>query len=405
LANNRAKRRIIELMRTLVVPDDMLTNKHTDNNNKKGYDPTSNGPPNNGDTSDDQGRVRVLLRFLCAPESLVVDKSPLPRLPIPHPRVMTHSTSAATPQNKNNSHVDKPTSTSHDVDISPLPLSSCGAAVYSLVQSCKLHKVVFRRNQLQYHHVDGQCTTRPLTAEEVQQKGSGWERETEQMSTDLMFTSVGYRSVPIAGVPFDVVKHRIPNEKGRIIQYNTGSIEDDKEMMTIEHMDGGMRVLSRTLNELLDETQNNIYSQSQKIPTSAAADEYDNENTYQNEEKTMKKEDDHYAGLYVVGWLKRGPSGTIATSVSDAKETATMVVKDLLSMEEDAEKPSGDEEEEEEEEERPLESLLHAHGAKVTPWVDWSTWQKINEREIAAGSARSPQKPRVKVLSRKAMIT
>lgn len=34
-------------------------------------------------------------------------------------------------------------------------------------------------------------------------------------------------------------------------------------------------------------------------------------------------------GLYVVGWLKRGPSGIIGTNMLDAKETVASILEDL----------------------------------------------------------------------------
>lgn len=33
-------------------------------------------------------------------------------------------------------------------------------------------------------------------------------------------------------------------------------------------------------------------------------------------------------GVYVTGWLKRGPSGIIGTNIPDAKETAVSVIDD-----------------------------------------------------------------------------
>jgi ferredoxin--NADP+ reductase len=33
-------------------------------------------------------------------------------------------------------------------------------------------------------------------------------------------------------------------------------------------------------------------------------------------------------GLYVAGWLKRGPSGIIGTNISDAQQTATALILD-----------------------------------------------------------------------------
>lgn len=38
---------------------------------------------------------------------------------------------------------------------------------------------------------------------------------------------------------------------------------------------------------------------------------------------------DAHGGLYVCGWAKRGPTGTVATNIADAQETAARVLKDL----------------------------------------------------------------------------
>jgi len=38
---------------------------------------------------------------------------------------------------------------------------------------------------------------------------------------------------------------------------------------------------------------------------------------------------DAHGGLYVCGWVKRGPQGTVATNIPDAQETAKRVLKDL----------------------------------------------------------------------------
>lgn len=35
------------------------------------------------------------------------------------------------------------------------------------------------------------------------------------------------------------------------------------------------------------------------------------------------------SGLYVSGWLRRGPSGIIATNITDARDTVKSVVQDV----------------------------------------------------------------------------
>ena len=47
--------------------------------------------------------------------------------------------------------------------------------------------------------------------------------ETEEIPTDLVFRSVGYRGIPLQGVPFDDDLGVIPNQKGRILDKTGGS--------------------------------------------------------------------------------------------------------------------------------------------------------------------------------------
>ncbi|CAI5975986.1 unnamed protein product [Closterium sp. NIES-65] len=83
----------------------------------------------------------------------------------------------------------------------------------------------------------------------------------------LVFKSIGYRSLPIAGLPFNQRSGTVPNELGRVLQASGTD------------------------------------------PASEARYE---------------------PGLYVVGWLKRGPTGIIGTNLIDAEETHTMAVRRLL---------------------------------------------------------------------------
>ncbi len=90
-------------------------------------------------------------------------------------------------------------------------------------------------------------------------------RPTDQYETipvGLVFRSVGYRGVPLPGVPFYDRWGTIPNEKGRVLT---------------DYSDDGQQVI----------------------------------------------------GEYVVGWIKRGPSGVIGTNRPDALETVEMLLEDL----------------------------------------------------------------------------
>jgi ferredoxin--NADP+ reductase len=67
----------------------------------------------------------------------------------------------------------------------------------------KVEAVEFVRNEL-HHGSDGTLRARPTGAHETLEAG-------------LVFRSIGYRGVPIDGVPFDEWKGKVPNEEGRIV--------------------------------------------------------------------------------------------------------------------------------------------------------------------------------------------
>lgn len=77
-----------------------------------------------------------------------------------------------------------------------------------LVGSTKLEKVILEKNQ--------------LSGEAFKQSARGT-GETIELETGILFRSIGYRGVPIAGVPFHESWGTIPNEKGRITD-NDGNI-------------------------------------------------------------------------------------------------------------------------------------------------------------------------------------
>ena len=90
--------------------------------------------------------------------------------------------------------------------------------------------------------------------------------ERETIPAGLLFRAIGYRGIPLPGIPFDERSGTIPNEGGRILD-----------------------------------------------PTTGAA----------------------LHGEYVVGWIKRGPSGVIGTNKKDAQETVNAIFADASSGGED----------------------------------------------------------------------
>ena len=86
------------------------------------------------------------------------------------------------------------------------------------------------------------------------------------------------------------------------------------------------------------------------------------------------------AGLYVAGWIKRGPSGVIGTNKKDATETVGLVLEDVRSGALRA--ASGED----------LEELLSKRGVDH---VMYAGWEAIDAAERAAGEPSG--RPRVKL--------
>jgi ferredoxin--NADP+ reductase len=99
-------------------------------------------------------------------------------------------------------------------------------------------------------------------------------------------------------------------------------------------------------------------------------------------------------GVYVNGWVKRGPVGLIGHTKGDAIETVGAMLEDLETMPEAAE-PSVD----------AVTEFLNARGVAYTTW---DGWQLLDAHELALGAAYGPvgDKPRerVKVVERETMI-
>ncbi len=71
-------------------------------------------------------------------------------------------------------------------------------------------------------------------------------------------------------------------------------------------------------------------------------------------------------GLYVVGWAKRGPSGTIPTNRAEALEVAQKIASEIAVA---PDKDAAD-----------LAELLHSRGVV---WTDYAGWRRIEEAERA----------------------
>lgn len=101
------------------------------------------------------------------------------------------------------------------------------------------------------------------------------------------------------------------------------------------------------------------------------------------------------AGEYVVGWIKRGPSGVIGTNKKDAQETVDAILADLTSSNGSA--PSRHRPERPDAE--AVEQLLRERQPQL---VTYEGWEAIDRHERARGEAAG--RPRVKVTSIEEML-
>jgi ferredoxin--NADP+ reductase len=151
--------------------------------------------------------------------------------------------------------------------------------------------------------------------------------ERETIAAGLAFRAIGYRGIPLPGVPFDERSGVIPNQAGRVLDPGSGA----------------------------------------PVP-----------------------------GEYVVGWIKRGPSGVIGTNKRDAHETVDAMLADLSPLiGADASSP-----------ERSSTHLPSAPDAgsveallrsRQPDLVTYAGWEAIDRHERALGEAAD--RPRVKLTS------
>ncbi|MEQ6901458.1 FAD-dependent oxidoreductase [Nocardioides sp. YIM 152588] len=93
-------------------------------------------------------------------------------------------------------------------------------------------------------------------------------------------------------------------------------------------------------------------------------------------------------GLYVTGWVKRGPIGLIGHTKSDAAQTVAMLLSDT-EVQPGAARPGPSE----------VVEVLRERGLDPTTWQEW---ERLDGAEVALGAAEG--RARVKVVDRESMI-
>ena len=138
---------------------------------------------------------------------------------------------------------------------------------------------------------------------DMRPRGSG---EFETIPCGAIFRSVGYHGIPLQGVPFDQASGVIPNERGRVVNLDSGEV---------------------------------------------------------------------VRGQYVVGWIKRGPTGLLGTNKGDSGETVDAMLEDIQGRT----APMNDWQE--------LESIESFLRSKEASYLTFSDWKKLDLLEIEKGAA------------------
>jgi NADPH-dependent glutamate synthase beta subunit-like oxidoreductase len=103
------------------------------------------------------------------------------------------------------------------------------------------------------------------------------------------------------------------------------------------------------------------------------------------------------AGLYVSGWLKRGPTGIIGTNITDAKDTVATILHDLHKERETLQQ----QQQPTPEKRGTLAELLRQRSVAV---VDWDGVQRIEAVEASENRKRTPRQLREKLTKRDELL-
>ncbi|KAL6753641.1 hypothetical protein V8C86DRAFT_2723128 [Haematococcus lacustris] len=130
----------------------------------------------------------------------------------------------------------------------------------------------------------------------------------EDIDAQLLLVSIGYKSLPVAGAPFDAKSGTIPHRGGRVLQAVGGPLK----AAAAGEEQGPQNGISR----------------------GGAADAGKREGVTLGVSEELRGKGWEGAqgvvpGLYVVGWLKRGPTGIIGTNALDAEDTVASILEDI----------------------------------------------------------------------------
>ncbi|KAL4519574.1 hypothetical protein Ndes2526B_g01841 [Nannochloris sp. 'desiccata'] len=166
------------------------------------------------------------------------------------------------------------------------------------------------------------------------------------LHAQLVLESIGYKSCPMEGAPFNSKVGIIPNQLGQVMEEHQSSNRQGRD---------GTRGNTET-----------PFAEKSHVPV---------------------------PGLFVCGWLKRGPSGIIGTNLVDAEQTVDTMVRSQGSFPKVGQRHGGGGGR------QGLQALLKNRKIEV---VDFKGWEKIDAEEVRRGSAVG--KPREKIVSVEEML-
>lgn len=110
-----------------------------------------------------------------------------------------------------------------------------------------------------------------------------------------------------------------------------------------------------------------------------------------DEGRVIDADGEHVPGLYVTGWIKRGPIGLIGATKSDAAQTVRHLIEDLLVQDASGIRPTN-----------PDTDPVSALHSRLNDAVGWNGWLRIDAAERQAGATQGRE--RTKLVDRSEML-
>jgi ferredoxin/flavodoxin---NADP+ reductase len=185
--------------------------------------------------------------------------------------------------------------------------------------------------------------------------------ERETIAAGLVFRAIGYRGVALPDVPLDERRGVIPNDGGRVLGDPAGEGQGNGDGTDGRAGGDGTGEGGR----VGDRGEGRVGNDSDDGERSRSAE--------------------RLRGEYVVGWIKRGPSGVIGTNKKDAQETVDAILADAAPGGDGLNVPSTPAAD-------AIERLLRERQPELVTYEGWASIDR-HERSLGESSGR----PRVKL--------